>query len=86
MAHGSDTKSETGIPQWRSDNMLQLVALVGPDLAAELRPADDTEFLNKMGKFAKDIAGMSDDEIRVQWHADDDLLATYRELQAAAGL
>ena len=84
MAHG--THADLSDPLWRTDNMLQLVALVGPDLAAQLRPADDTEFLKRMTAFAKNVSGMSDDEIREQWGAGDELLATFRELQTSCGL
>jgi hypothetical protein len=60
-----------------------LVDLLGPEAAAELTPA--TFSVDAIDALAKHVASMSDHDMRRDFRASDDLIASLRELQASCG-
>lgn len=76
MTHGSSHAEPS--------RMADLMAILGPEQMGELADPSATDSAS-IDSFAKSLAGMTDEQIRSDFHASDGLLADLRELQAVCG-
>jgi hypothetical protein len=69
----------------KTSDVSYLVELLGPEEAAEITGPLSQGDTSMLDDFAQHLTGMTDDDLRSKFHADDALIASLREFQKVCG-